>query len=281
MKFKVVEFNSVLKNKKVFDVSLNKDCINSIMGNFKSGDLLLIDENSICLNVKLYGNSKKESILIQKDNCKRIIKLYKVCKKIIKKLRHKKIEFEGTFYVNNLKNKKNNNDFMLSAMLDTYFNFNAFKRLGKATEYASDYIDKENSLNNMCDFKDNLCVSHRELGKKGCTGCCPSFCKYTKQGVCTVRNLSCKIFMCDYLEKKGYYFTPNTIPILKLHLSFFERFNCFGLLFKPEKKVISRLWLARILSVSLVIVFVLLILTFLIWYNIEVYFEIFSICDIF
>lgn len=281
MKFKVVELNSDLKNKKVFDVSLNKDCINNIIGNFESGDLLLIDKNSICLDVKLYGNSKKESILIQKENCKKMIKLYKVCKKIVKKLRHKKIEFDGTFYVDNLKRKKNNNDFLLSAMLDIYFNFNAFKRLGKATEYTSDYIDKENSLNNMCDFKDNLCVSHRELNKTGCTGCCPSFCKYTKQGVCTVRNLSCKIFMCDYLENKGYYFTPNTIPILKLHLSPFERFNCFGLLFKPEKKVISRLWLARILSVSLVIVFVLLILTFLIWYNIEVYFEIFFICDIF
>ena len=28
--------------------------------------------------------------------------------------------------------------------------------------YAPGYLDKENEINNMCDFKDNKCVSHRE-----------------------------------------------------------------------------------------------------------------------
>lgn len=266
MEFKVEDFES-LENKiagKVFDVNLSKQCLKNVKQEFKPNDVLLIDEGALNLRLKLYGNNKKESIEIQKENCKKMIKLYGVCKKLVRIIKHKKIEFDGVFYVKNLSEKKNNNDFMLSAMLDTYFNANPFKRLEKATIYASDYIDKENSLNNMCDFKDNLCVSHRELGKKGKTGCCPSFCKFTKQGVCSVRNLSCKIFMCNYLENKGYYFTPNTIPILKLHMSPFERFNCFGLLFKPEKKVVSRLWFARMLSVSLVVVIAILVLALII-----------------
>ena len=199
------------------------------------------------LQTKLYGDGKKASIKIQQENCKHMMEVYKACKKFVKLVKKLKIEWSGVFYIDGLKDKKNNNDLMLVALLDTHFNYNIFKRLGSAVHYSCDYLDKENEINNMCDFKDNKCVKHRELKIDKKTGCCPSFCKYVDCKVCTVKNLSCKIFMCNFLEDRGYYFTPHTIPVLKKHLNIVERFMCFGLLFKTTKRTISRLWFIRVL----------------------------------
>ena len=152
------------------------------------------------------------------------------------------------------KNKKNNNDFMLACMLDTKFNVSPFKRLEKAYSYACDYIDLENSTNKMCDFKDNKCTKHREVGILKSTGCCPSFCKYTRAGACVQKNLSCKIFMCDYLIEKGLYFSPNFIPILKLHFTPIERASSFGMLCRSTKKAIGQLWGIRIFSGTFLLV---------------------------
>ena len=134
---------------------------------------------------------------------------------------------------------------MIVGLLDIGFNVNIFKRLEVSMDYACDYLDAENELNNMCDFKENQCVCHREKGKKGKTGCCPSFCKYTQAGVCKMKNLSCKIFMCNFLEDRGYYFSPNGVPVMKAHMTLFERLASFGMLCKSKKKTVVNMWLIR------------------------------------
>lgn len=244
MEFKVEELN---EKKELFE-------INQKTAKFLKYELKNTQFNKICIDFeylnlqkKLYGENKKASIKIQQENCKQMMLVYKTCKKLVKLIKKMKFEWNGVFYVNGLKNKKNNNDLMLVAMLDTHFNHNIFGQLGSAVHYSCDYLDKENEINNMCDFKDNKCVKHRELKIDKKTGCCPSFCKYVDCKVCTVKNLSCKIFMCNFLENRGYYFTPHTIPVLKQHLNIIERFMCFGLLFKTTQKTISRLWFIRIL----------------------------------
>ena len=220
-KFQVKE----LTDKKLKYVEINeKSSLETIKKELVDAKAVAIDFDYLNLATKLYGDNKKASIAIQKANCNLMMKVFKTCKKVVKLLKKSKFEFDGTFYVKGLKDKKNNNDFMLSSMLDTALNYNCFKRLGMAVHYSCDYLDMENTINNMCDFKDNKCVNHRENSIKKTTGCCPSFCKYTECTVCTVKNLSCKIFMCDYLEDRGYYFTPHTIPVLKRHLNIFERF---------------------------------------------------------
>ncbi len=244
MEFKIEELN---KKKEYFEI--NEKTAKDLKNELKTAKFSDISVNFEYLNLgnKLYGDSKKASIKIQQENCKQMMLVYKACKKFVKLAKKLKIEWNGVFYVDGLKDKKNNNDLMLLALLDTHFNYNIFKRLGSAVHYSCDYLDKENEINNMCDFKDNKCVKHRELNIDKKTGCCPSFCKYVDCKVCNVKNLSCKIFMCNFLEDRGYYFTPHTIPVLKKHLNIVERFMCFGLLFKTTKRTISRLWFIRVL----------------------------------
>ena len=253
MKFEIKELED--KNLNYAVVDLSKDCIKNLKENLKSCEAIKIDFAALNLDKKLYGSNKKESIEIQRENCKQIVKLYKRCKRVVAILKRKKFNFGGTFFVENLEQKKNNNDFMLCAMLETRFNTFVFNRLAQSIIFACDYLDKENGMNNMCDFKDNQCVCHREKGKKGTTGCCPSFCKFTKSGVCKIKNLSCKIFMCDFLEERGYYFSPHGVPIMKVHMSVFERLASFGMLCRTTKKTIVQMWLIRLLTALYVALF--------------------------
>ena len=244
MEFKIEELD---KKRECFEI--NEKTAKDLKNELKTAKFtdISVGFEYLSLGTKLYGDGKKASIKIQQENCKKVIDVYKACKKAVKLIKKLKIEWSGVFYIDGLKDKKNNNDLMLIALLDTHFNYNIFKRLGSAVHYSCDYLDKENEINNMCDFKDNKCVKHRELNIDKKTGCCPSFCKYVDCKVCNVKNLSCKIFMCNFLEDRGYYFTPHTIPVLKKHLNIVERFMCFGLLFKTTKKTISRLWFIRVL----------------------------------
>ena len=253
MKFEILEKQ---KNDKCFEITVSKESLKKLNPEKDDYEFFSINAEDFNLYTKLYGTNKKESIDIQKKNAKQLIKFYKFMVKVVKVLKKQKT-FTGAFYVEGLDKKKNNNDFMLLAMLDVRFNVRIQSKLGKALDYSCDFIDKENTINNMCDFKDNKCVCHREKGKKGTTGCCPSFCKYTKEGICKHKSLSCKIFMCDYvIHEKGYYFTPHTIPILKRHLTILERFICFGLLFKTHKQTVKRIWGIRALELLYLIVMI-------------------------
>lgn len=252
MKFEIKELKD--KKLKYFEVGTDKNAIKNLKQNIDNFDALSISFDALNLGTKLYGDGKKQSIEIQKLNASQVILVFKNCLKAVKILKKNKVDFDGAIYISNLKNKKNNNDLMIIGMLDAKLNYNIFKRMFVAVSYACDFLDKENEINNMCDFKDNKCVNHRENNINKNTGCCPSFCKYTQCKTCTVKNISCKIFMCNYLEDKGYYFTPHTIPILKRHLNILERFMCFGLLFKTTKKTVSRLWLVRALIIAYAVV---------------------------
>lgn len=252
MKFEVKK----LEDKKVKYFEINEKT--NIKANKKEiieAEALSIDFDYLNLGEKLYGNSRKSSKLIQKKNCALVIKIFKLCKKIVKVLAKTESKFDGVFYIKNLDKKKNNNDLMIVGLLDINLNYKPHARLGASVHYACDYLDKENTINNMCDFKDNKCVKHREKKIDKATGCCPPFCKYTECKTCTVKNLSCKLFMCNYLEDRGYIFSPHTVPVLKKHLNWFERFMSIGLLFKTTKKTIKCLWAIRILVAAYFIVF--------------------------
>lgn len=249
-------------DEKDFVLTLEKGIIKEFKSKARGINRVVIKEEVLNLSQKLYGSNKNESVAIQKTNQKQMLQLYKLCVKTTKILKREKSENLGKFYVLNLKNKANNNDFMLAGMLHVRFNIRATKRLYESIGIACDYIDKENAINNMCDFKDNHCKKHRDKGVDKITGCCPSFCKIRQDGKpCPIKNLSCKIFMCDYLiNEKGYYFSPNTIPVLYQHLTIFERLACFGLLFKTQKITSLRLWGIRLLTACYALVAIIVVL---------------------
>jgi len=263
MKFEIREIE---KQKQYYKIDFSKDWLKILKQNYKPDLLFEIDENAFNLGQTLYGKTKQESIQIQRQNCNQMLKLFAVCKNLIKFLRHKKHNFDGIFYTKNLGKKKNNNDFMLCAMLQVRFYVGPFKKLAASYKYAADYLDMENSLNKMCDFRDNKCTKHRDLNDDRTTGCCSkTICRYTCNAPCPTWNLACKILMCDYIiEKKGFYFTPHTVPIMRQHFTFLERAFSIGQLCRSSKKALTELWLIRGLSV-LFGVFLLTILAIIIF----------------
>ena len=244
MKFDICERED---GKEYTVIDLSEDCFKKIKENLNLVKEFEIDESALNLNVTLYGKTKKERIEIQKKNCEQVLKLFKTIKKIVKLLKHKKIAFDGKFYTKGLADKKNNNDFMIVSMLDVQFNVKPFKKLSASYKYAADYLDMENALNKMCDFRDNKCTKYRALNSERTTGCCSKvICKYTCNAPCPTWNLACKIIMCDYIiDKKGFYFTPHTVPIMRRHFSYLERCFSIGQLCRTKKRALAELWTLR------------------------------------
>ena len=243
MKFEICE----REDREYAVIDLNEGCLKNIKANLDNIKAFEIDEGALNLGLCLYGKTKNESIEIQKKNCSQMLKLYAVCVKLVKLLKRKKFNFDGVFYTKGLESKKNNNDYMLKTMLEVKFNVKAFKKLSASYTYAADYLDMENSLNKMCDFRDNKCTKYRTIKSDRTTGCCSKvICKYTCNAPCPTWNLACKIIMCDYLiDNKGFYFTPHTIPIMRKNFSFIERCFSIGQLCRTKKKALSELWLMR------------------------------------
>lgn len=243
MKFEICE----REDRKYFVIDLSENCFKNFKEKYKAIECFEIEQKALNLGISLYGKTKKESIEIQKKNCEQVLKLFKVCKKIVKFLKRKKVSFDGKFYTKGLVEKKNNNDFMIVSMLDVEFNVKPFKKLAASYKYAADYLDMENSLNKMCDFRDNKCTKYREIKSDRTTGCCSKLiCKYTCNAPCPTWNLACKIIMCDYIiDKRGFYFTPHTVPIMKRHFSFLERCFSIGQLCRTKKRALFELWTLR------------------------------------
>lgn len=119
-----------------------------------------------------------------------------------------------------------------------------------------DYLDNKFKENNYCDFRDdNKCFVNREkLGVNTEMGCCYSFyldmflnmrdkklCQYVGDKCCMVRCITCKLYTCKHLEKRGIsfniynfqgikkIFTKKQIRVLK--------FNAF----RTKDEIINRL----------------------------------------
>lgn len=210
------------------------------------------------LNQKLYGNSKKESSKIQKNNTKILLKLFSKIKKSIKFLIKNNIDFNNEIYIENLSSKKNNNDILLAGFLDIEFN-NTGNKYEKIIAYTCDFLGSENNLNNMCDFKENKCVSCQERNIDRVIGCCQKNCKFVHSGICNVKNVSCKLYMCDYVENKGFYFSPYYQPLLKKYLLFTQIVACRCMLFKSLDFEIKTLKITKIFTIIFLLIVVLLI----------------------
>lgn len=105
-----------------------------------------------------------------------------------------------------------------------------------------DYLDSNFYGKNLCDFKDNKCGA--KINTTSNIGCCRHYknrilgpfkfnnklvkCEYLQNYRCSAKCLPCKLFTCDYLEKKGIKFKIKDIflldtffnPIQKITLKF-------------------------------------------------------------
>lgn len=240
----------ILEKQNENTVVITNDFKTGVLKKYYSKNCLFeIEYNCLNLGTKLYGNNKEETKKIQSANCKTMIKIYRKIAKIIKISKRHKINFNNTFYIKNLTEKKNNNDFQLKLMLDLRFNNNVFTRYTKSILYACKYLDNELKTENMCDFRDNKCIKHRYRNFDRNTGCCPSNCKFLDCKGCKTQNLSCKLILCDYLIEKGFYFSPTTLPILAIQMNYIERIFTWGMFFKSTKKTYGFMRLVRVLEI--------------------------------
>ena len=100
-----------------------------------------IDFNFLNLSVKQYGNNLNETKVVQKSNTKLMVSAYKKIVKLIKFCNKNKINFNNCFYINNLTEKQNNNDVMLTYMLEIKFNTKPLKKLNKAVDFACEFLE--------------------------------------------------------------------------------------------------------------------------------------------
>ena len=227
---------------------VDKNSIKNLASALKSDMFLEIDFDDANLGVNIYGSSKKESQRLQKENCKKVLAVFRELKKVICFAKRHSIQLGSQIVVKNLSQKKNNNDLMLEYMLQVCFETPAFKKVSKAVDLACDWLDNENNVFKMCDFVDNKCAKARARGFERMTGCCPAKCKFMDNCPCKTKNISCKFIFCDYLEERGYCISPLTLPIFVEFLSFPQRVASWGLFFKSQKKVSRILHFVKFLT---------------------------------
>lgn len=124
---------------------------------------------------------------------------------------------------------------------------NIEKRYSYIYDVVCDYLDKEFREKDICSFKDNKCISVRNNShcKESCNGCCygtnRGLCKNFKDGKCSIKSLSCKLFTCRYLKKQGVRYRINDIDLLKYFFNIRQKYILDTSIFKDKDEIIKSL----------------------------------------
>jgi len=122
-----------------------------------------------------------------------------------------------------------------------------------------EYLDNKFKENNYCDFVDDKCVVNRgPTSKNRSMGCCYSFnldmflnvrdkklCQYLVNKQCATKCISCKLYTCKYLAKKGISFSALSFPDIRKIFNRNQlevlRYNCF----KTREQIIDKLLVVK------------------------------------
>ncbi len=129
-----------------------------------------------------------------------------------------------------------------------------YERYNYIYDEACAYLDHFFYEKNLCDFKNNKCGEKRNTSSV--TGCCHHFkvkclgpltklvlCEYLNKEnyTCDAKCLGCKLFTCDYLEKKGFKFRIKDILLLDTFFNPVQKYFIKTMVFTPKEKVLKRL----------------------------------------
>jgi len=206
---------------------------------------------------------KKERFLLKIDfNKLSKLRLKKTLKKLLpikKRVLKSKTKFgvkENSkillgYILNYDENSKEQNDFVLGINAILYNT--RYERYNYIYDTACNYLDSFFYGKNLCDFKNNKC------GEKSNTsstiGCCHHFkikflgpltklvpCEHLKEDyTCGAKCLGCKLFTCDYLQKKGIKFKIKDILLLDTFFNPLQKIAIKCMVFTPKEKIIKRL----------------------------------------
>lgn len=115
-----------------------------------------------------------------------------------------------------------------------------------------DFLDNSFYGKNLCDFKDNRCQKGKASTQ---VGCCRHvkykylgpisnmvLCEHLREDkTCGAKCISCKLFTCKYLEKKGIKFRIREILLLDVFFNPLQKYFIKTMVFTPKEKILKRL----------------------------------------
>lgn len=122
------------------------------------------------------------------------------------------------------------------------------KRYSFIYDTVCDYLDNKYFGENLCGFDENgICEYHRKEEPNHYNGCCyrkdRGLCQYfdEEHSVCTERGISCKLYSCPILRKKGINYKIGDIPLIKYFFTIKQKYYIKYSFFKPKPYVMYKL----------------------------------------
>lgn len=110
------------------------------------------------------------------------------------------------------------------------------------------YLQKDFASNCYCDFCNNKCVAQRRLIRMYPTtkknGCCYTnfgHCKHLKNGSCDAKCISCALYSCQYLTKRGIGYWATEFVLLNAFLNKKQRHHLVFDFFKTREEILLNL----------------------------------------
>ena len=214
-------------------------------------------------HLKFYKVKKEKGLLLyvdfgtlEKNTYKNVLKKLLSIKKIMKFLKlnigvKKDEKIKLGYLLNYDENNKNHIEFISAIKAILYDN--KFQRYNYIYDTVCDYLDNFFYGKNLCDFKENQCGEKR--GTTSRIGCCHHFkvkwlgpftklvpCEHLREDyTCGAKCIGCKLFTCDYLEKKGVKFRIKDILLLDTFFNPVQKYFIKFMVFTPKEKIIKRL----------------------------------------
>ncbi len=157
------------------------------------------------------------------------------------------------YLLNYDKNNEKQKEFI--SAINAIFYDNRCNRYNYIYDSVCEYLDDFFYGKNLCDFKNNKCGEKRNTSSV--TGCCHHFkpkwlgplspklvlCEYLNKEnyTCDAKCLPCKLFTCDYLEKKGVKFKIKDILLLDVFFNPIQKYFIKYMVFTPKEKILKRL----------------------------------------
>ena len=236
-------------------IKLNNDYYIKIVNNINEISIDSIDMK----NLKLIHILNKKRIIFHIDFSEIYTNEYK---KILKKMLHlknmaikmnKKIGIKESgnkivVYIINFNEKSLEQKDFICAINAIFYN-SRYERYNYIYDTVCDYLDGYFYGKNLCDFQNNKCGEKRNTSSV--TGCCHHFksrvlgpisklvvCEFLdkENHNCTAKCISCKLFTCDYLEKKGIKFKIKDILLLDIFFNPLQKYFIKYMYLRQKKK---------------------------------------------
>ena len=222
------------------DESINKNVINIKNLKWKSR------ENLIHIDFEKINKNEYKKIL------KKFLHIYKLKSMTKNKIGVKSGTKVLLGYISNYDKKcKEQNDF-IEAICEILFKKKK-ERYNYIYDTVCDFLDSGFYGENLCDFKENKCGEKRNSNLT--CGCCRHYkikligpitpwvvCEHLKEDhTCGAKCLSCKLYTCDYLKRKGIRYRIKDILLLDVFFNPIQKYFIKYMVYTPKEKIIKRL----------------------------------------